>query len=594
MNPVKKSTVYSVLGSTVLAVALVLLTAYFLLGQTTIVSEGWYLQDASCESLNDGWTSPELDNAEITLPCDMPDIDAGQTFSLSRTLPDIPDETWNLMLWNKGQKVSAYVGGELRYAYSADTSGELSAQVPHTYLFIPLGPADSGKTITLCYDSTTAVDVGDIGEVYIGSEKAEIFFLLSRHSYELVFGLVLLCLGFFTIFMSVFITVRIRRYHPLWLLGVAVCLAALWLFANCRARQFVFPDVGSIRDIAFLVVAIMPVPFIMYLNQLQNGRYRVPFCIVSALCAINFFAIFALSITRTIVLSELFIVSLVLAILTTVVALGTLVIDARKKALSSYFCVVVGIVVFAVCALIQAIAYIGNNANTLSGAIFMIGVAVLVACSVYDAMRNLVNTTLERERAVHHAERLTIEALESLAMAVDANDHYTSGHSERVAAYACMIGKRLGFTDEDLEKLHYKGLLHDIGKIGIPNHIINKPGRLTDEEYATMKQHTIIGDDILRKFTELPYICAGARWHHERWDGKGYPDGLAGEDIPLDARIIATADAYDAMTSNRSYRDALSIDIVRGQIEQGAGSQFDPKLAAIMLELIDEGALDSE
>jgi len=130
--------------------------------------------------------------------------------------------------------------------------------------------------------------------------------------------------------------------------------------------------------------------------------------------------------------------------------------------------------------------------------------------------------------------------------------------------------------------------LHDIGKIGIPSSLINKSGRLTDEEYTSMKQHTTIGGTILSHVNEMPELADGARYHHERYDGKGYPDGLAGAAIPEKARIIAVADAYDAMTSKRSYRDALPQAVVRQEILNGRGSQFDPDFADIMLNMIDD------
>ena len=132
------------------------------------------------------------------------------------------------------------------------------------------------------------------------------------------------------------------------------------------------------------------------------------------------------------------------------------------------------------------------------------------------------------------------------------------------------------------------GLLHDVGKIGIPDSVINKPGRLTEEEYDVIKTHSVIGSQILSKTTEMPRMAVGAHWHHERFDGTGYPDGLAGHDIPEEARILAVADAYDAMTSRRSYRDALPQDVVRKEIEDEKGKQFDPEFADIMLKMIDE------
>ena len=138
------------------------------------------------------------------------------------------------------------------------------------------------------------------------------------------------------------------------------------------------------------------------------------------------------------------------------------------------------------------------------------------------------------------------------------------------------------------QNIYMMGLLHDVGKIGIPDAIINKAGRLTDDEFAAIKTHPAVGAEILQKIDDLPELKSGAHWHHERYDGKGYPDGLAEERIPEAARIIAVADSYDAMTSNRSYRTVMPQEKVRAEIERGSGSQFDPRFAAIMLGMIDE------
>lgn len=192
------------------------------------------------------------------------------------------------------------------------------------------------------------------------------------------------------------------------------------------------------------------------------------------------------------------------------------------------------------------------------------------------------------EKRRQSVERMSLQMVQALANTIDAKDSYTNGHSTRVAKYSVMIAERMGYSGEKLEQLQYAALLHDIGKIGIPNEIINKPSRLTDEEYEIIKTHPGIGGKILEKISEIPDIAIGARWHHERFDGRGYPDKLTGLEIPEIARIIGVADAYDAMTSNRSYRDLLAQEIVRGEIEKGKGGQFDPDIADVMISLIDE------
>lgn len=182
----------------------------------------------------------------------------------------------------------------------------------------------------------------------------------------------------------------------------------------------------------------------------------------------------------------------------------------------------------------------------------------------------------------------SLEVVQTLAEAIDAKDRYTNGHSSRVAAYSKEIARRAGYSDKAQQDLYMMGLLHDVGKIGVHDAVINKPGKLTPEEFEEMKKHPVIGAKILETLTEMPYLKSGARWHHERYDGNGYPDGLKGDEIPVEARIIAVADAYDAMTSNRRYRARLEQDQVREQFELYSGTQFDPNFAKIMLKMIKE------
>ena len=184
------------------------------------------------------------------------------------------------------------------------------------------------------------------------------------------------------------------------------------------------------------------------------------------------------------------------------------------------------------------------------------------------------------------------ETILAIAKTVDAKDLRTSRHSQRVSEYSAMIAKEYGFTDEQCENLRKAALLHDIGKIAIPDRVLNKPGRLDDDEYAIMKSHVIKGAEILKDFTLIDHVVEGARYHHERYDGRGYPDGLKGEEIPLYGRIIAVADAFDAMTANRVYRKQQDFDYVLDELKKNRGTQFDPQLLDIFLKLIDDKKID--
>ena len=207
---------------------------------------------------------------------------------------------------------------------------------------------------------------------------------------------------------------------------------------------------------------------------------------------------------------------------------------------------------------------------------------------IIDLIRLQRNLSQEVAKKTEENEKLFMHVVHSLADAIDAKDTYTNGHSGRVAKYSKEIARRYGYSEKAQGDIYMMGLLHDVGKIGVPDAVINKPAKLTDEEFAMIKNHPAMGSRILKNIKEMPALATGARWHHEKYGGGGYPDGLSGNDIPEEARIIAVADAYDAMSSRRSYRDVLPQEVVRGEIEKGKGTQFDPKFADIMLSMIDE------
>ena len=184
-------------------------------------------------------------------------------------------------------------------------------------------------------------------------------------------------------------------------------------------------------------------------------------------------------------------------------------------------------------------------------------------------------------------EKSYMDSIEILRHTVEAKDPYTRGHSDRVSKYAVLLGKKLNLTNEDIEKLKIGGLFHDIGKIGIPDSILLKESKLTDEEYIKIKEHPVIGYNILENADMFKNILDIIKYHHERFDGNGYPEKLAGENIPYLSRITSVVDSFDAMTSKRSYRDSLPMDVVKSEILQNFGSQFDPEIGIAFLDILD-------
>ena len=221
--------------------------------------------------------------------------------------------------------------------------------------------------------------------------------------------------------------------------------------------------------------------------------------------------------------------------------------------------------------------------------ISLVGLAIwliaLIIFAITSAQIRKYNERHERDNEIIQ------ESIETFTGFIDAKDPYTNGHSNRVAKYTRMIAEEMGYEGEELDRIYYVALLHDCGKIGVPDNILGKPGRLTDEEFEVIKSHTKIGGDILSSFKSLNNVGEGARYHHERYDGKGYPEGRAGEDIPLIARMICVADSFDAMNSNRVYRNKLTKEDIFKEIETNKGKQFDPQIADVLLRLIREGKI---
>ncbi len=238
-----------------------------------------------------------------------------------------------------------------------------------------------------------------------------------------------------------------------------------------------------------------------------------------------------------------------------------------------------------------------HYSSTFIGRFPILYFADMAASSILMVQKHIIQLRqLDHEKELNEAvykERNRVEAISmqtilSISNAVDAKDKYTQAHSNRVSVYACLIAEEIGWNKLQVEEIRQIALLHDIGKIAVSDTILNKPGKLTDEEFEIMKGHTVAGGEILKDLTILENVALGAKYHHERYDGKGYPNGLKGEEIPVEARIIGLADSFDAMNSNRVYRKKLSAEVIHNELVKGSGTQFDPELIKAFLPIADD------
>ena len=221
-------------------------------------------------------------------------------------------------------------------------------------------------------------------------------------------------------------------------------------------------------------------------------------------------------------------------------------------------------------------------------AILTVITAALVYLIAALFVRHKTKQSLKRQLEY---KNITLESIQAIARTIDAKDEYTNGHSIRVGFYSKVIAENMGMSADEVDNIYYIALLHDIGKIAIPDSILNKPGRLTEQEFEVMKSHTTRGAAILRGISTIPQIVEGAKSHHEKYDGSGYPEGLSGESIPFVARIICCADCFDAMASKRVYKEAFSLDVILNEFRRCSGTQFDPEIAEVVIDLIGSGKL---
>ena len=228
-----------------------------------------------------------------------------------------------------------------------------------------------------------------------------------------------------------------------------------------------------------------------------------------------------------------------------------------------------------------------TSGSTLgSRLIFALFVVWIVFCVSYMVVKYNSISFLKKQK---NDIRIILQSMNTFISFIDAKDPYTRGHSRRVAMYAAEIAKRMHLAESEIQNVYYAGLLHDAGKISVPDAILNKPGKLTNEERQLIQNHTVAGGNMLKQLSSLKGVRETALYHHERYDGKGYPEGLKGNEIPLYARIVGVADSYDAMSSNRVYRRHLSKDEIIEEMQKGSGSQFDPDIVTYMVDMINDG-----
>ena len=531
---------------------------------------------------------------------------AGHTFETGRTYNDdrafnedfiivskLPSAIWHdsVLCFMNRSNVRVFINGELRKEFDRirDT-GIAGGSMKEFYITIPLSASDAGGELKIERSKT---DWNPIvcPEAFITSSDGVYDYMLGKYGAAFAMDVILFVTALIATIIG--IVLRIWKKHTIYMLygALGILDVACWLLSVSQFTPFITRIYYVDGLMGFIFCMMMPFALLIYINSIQKERYNICHTTLYIISIVSFILWTALHFTgiRSFQ-SSLVYIDTILG-LTGFCVLVTLVLDIKNGHIKEYPYTAAGFLIFLIMSIVEIIMLIffpdhSNETPVLIGLMFLLILVVIQQIDDIRKVRDHLESEIKNKNAEN--EQMLIHIVETLAGTIDAKDAYTNGHSSRVADYAKEIARRFGYSETEQDDIFMMGLLHDIGKIGIPDAVINKPGKLTDEEYDIIKKHPIMGSKILANIKEKPELATGARWHHEKYGGGGYPDGIKGDQIPEQARIIAVADAYDAMTSCRSYRKSLPQEKVRKEIENGRGTQFDPVFADIMLEMINE------
>lgn len=538
------------------------------------------------------WQKPDGTQEVIKAPGTY-DVGVDETMVITTRLPE--DYSVNtLAIRSSLQDVSFYIDGELRTKYDTVSTRPFGKNSASRYVFCLTSEKDAGKEVRLELTTHTANYTGVVNTIYCGDRGdiwAQIF---DQYGLETVMAFFILFAGLITVLFSIALGIAYHTRFDMEYLGWCMIVGAIWMISESKLRQLWVPNASIVASMCFVVVMLCPIPLLFYIDSVQKGKYGKLYRYIEGIAALNFVISTVLQLTGVAdYIQTLPVAHGVLAISFVAIG-GTFVKDIRSGAAREYHLVLIGMVITMISVGIEAASV--YFVVTMSGVFIGIGLTALLFANIIRTIKNVRDMEQNRqkqeiEKRRRQAEKMSLQMIQTLATTIEAKDEYMKGHSYRVAAYAALIAQELGWDATEISNLKDAVYMYDVGKIGIPDAILNKPTRLTEEEYERVKAHTVIGADILKNITIIDHVAEIARYHHERYDGHGYPDGLIGEDISIHARIVAIADSYDAMNSRRIYRNSLPQEQIREEILMNRGKQFDPDIADVFLKLMDEGRL---
>ncbi len=543
-----------------------------------------YIGNFDAWDFNSGWTIvTDEGSTALALPAAI-DASYGDEIVLENTLPRGLSDGMNLAIKSTMQDIYVYVNGKLRVEYSSDTVSGNPYYVPSAYVVAKIYEWDSGKDIKIVIKFKTRHIINGI-KLYYGNN---FWFEVLKSAMPVCFiALMTFVLGAVLSFAALFLinSFKVKAARNM---GFLVMDLSLWIFSESTLRQLIFFRPSLSQYFSYYLMEMVGVFACLYFDEVQHRYYHKTYVIMESISLLQVFINIILNATHIAPYYKTMGLSHFWTFMCAVVTLINIFLDIRSKRVKEYHITTVGMLLFIGVSLSELLGFYFNRFHVF-GTEICIAIVFLMAATIIQTLYDEIKNYTNREKTY---TQMTINTIETIASAIDAKDEYTGGHSERVGYYAQILAREMAadydFTEEDILRIHYIGLVHDIGKIGVADDVLNKIGRLSDEEYSLMKKHVEIGYEMMRPLgSVIEGLLDGIRHHHERFDGKGYPDGLSDTDIPLVARILALADSYDAMTSNRVYRFRLGDDQVREELIKCSGTQFDPALTDIFIRLLD-------
>lgn len=517
------------------------------------------------------------------------EVPAKTTMTIITQLPENYTESM-LAIRSSLQSVRFYVDGELRAEYDTSEERVVGKNSASCYVFCPTSAEDAGKEVRIELQTNTNKYSGVVNAVYCGNAVEIWGYLFRTYGLETIIAFFLLFAGIVTIIFGFSLGIAYQTKFDMEYLGWCVFVAAVWMLGESKMRQLFVPNPSVLSTLCFVMIMLSPIAIGYYMDTLLKGRYRKIFGVVENIAFLNLLICSVLHILGIVDYIESLPVAHMILVGTVLIVFITMICDLKRGYVSEKYTFLS--IILAMAAAVTESLLVYFRVST-SGIFIGTGMLILLCTNLLKTIRNIQKMESQRQGAEMNKRRkqmetMSLQMMQTLSTTIEAKDEYTRGHSHRVAEYVALIAEELGWDKKEIKNLKNAAHLHDIGKICIPDNILNKPTRLTEEEFQVIKEHTVIGAEILKNITLISHVKEVARSHHERYDGMGYPDGLKGEEIPLYARVITVADSYDAMKSRRIYRNPLDDQIIYNEIARNCGSQFDPQIAGVFLKMLNE------